>query len=496
MHKSIPLETPIELINIEPMSFSPLISKCQIKVCYVSDEPNRNGSVITKEVASEMAPSLRGSPIVGYYNADKEDFEEHNRLLEIKGGKIKVLEITRPYGFIDLNADVWFQKFMDDDEVEREYLVTEGYLWTGQYPEANKVIEDGSPQSMELDNDHTKGFWTSLDKTSNKFFIINETIISKLCILGEDVEPCFEGANITSAQFSLDEDYKNTLFTFMKNIQEILSEGGKKKMYNLYNVEIGSTLWNLVYEYLIEKYPDEKYPYISAYNLEGIYEADNGKFFVCYKKTAPNVFMRFNFSYSEEDFSVEEPVECDKEFVPRETPQFDPEAVRLFVENYQLEKGKKEQSGLNKTEETIVEPEKIEYNLDEIPEFQEALERIEVLQNEATVKDSRIEALESELNTLKEFKLDVERKQKKELIDSFYMLSDEYKQDVLTNIDTYSLEDIEAKLAVICLRNKISFSKNDVEVPVTVTYTIEDKTDTTPDWIKAVISTNKELNNF
>ena len=182
MHKSIPLETPIELINIEPMSFSPLISKCQIKVCYVSDEPNRNGSVITKEVASEMAPSLRGSPIVGYYNADKEDFEEHNRLLEIKGGKIKVLETTRPYGFIDLNADVWFQKFMDDDEVEREYLVTEGYLWTGQYPEANKVIEDGSPQSMELDNDHTKGFWTSLDKTSNKFFIINETIISKLCI--------------------------------------------------------------------------------------------------------------------------------------------------------------------------------------------------------------------------------------------------------------------------------------------------------------------------
>ena len=88
MHKSIPLETPIELINIEPMSFSPLISKCQIKVCYVSDEPNRNGSVITKEVASEMAPSLRGSPIVGYYNTDKEDFEEHNRLLEIKGGKI------------------------------------------------------------------------------------------------------------------------------------------------------------------------------------------------------------------------------------------------------------------------------------------------------------------------------------------------------------------------------------------------------------------------
>ena len=35
-----------------------------------------------------------------------------------------------------MNAKVWFEKFLDDDEVEREYVVTEGYLWTGQYEEA------------------------------------------------------------------------------------------------------------------------------------------------------------------------------------------------------------------------------------------------------------------------------------------------------------------------------------------------------------------------
>lgn len=67
MHESQPrLDLPCEMINVVPIN--PLISKCQIKVCYVGDEPNRNGSVITKEVAREMANSLPGSPIVGTYN--------------------------------------------------------------------------------------------------------------------------------------------------------------------------------------------------------------------------------------------------------------------------------------------------------------------------------------------------------------------------------------------------------------------------------------------
>ena len=69
MHTSVKLDTPIEFINITPLN--PLISKCQIKVCYVGDKPNRNRSVITKEVAKQMANSLPGCPIVGFYNEEK-----------------------------------------------------------------------------------------------------------------------------------------------------------------------------------------------------------------------------------------------------------------------------------------------------------------------------------------------------------------------------------------------------------------------------------------
>ena len=106
-HKSIRLESsPVEFINITP--YNPLISKCEIKVCYVSDKPNRNRSIITKEVATKMANSLPGCPIVGFYIEDDEDFEEHSREIKITNKEFKIIDKTKPYGFVDLNAKVWF----------------------------------------------------------------------------------------------------------------------------------------------------------------------------------------------------------------------------------------------------------------------------------------------------------------------------------------------------------------------------------------------------
>lgn len=52
MNISLKLNTPCELINVIP--YNPLISKCQIKVCYVGEKPNRNRSIITKETARRL----------------------------------------------------------------------------------------------------------------------------------------------------------------------------------------------------------------------------------------------------------------------------------------------------------------------------------------------------------------------------------------------------------------------------------------------------------
>lgn len=382
-HISIPLNSTCEFLEAAPIS--PSISKVQIKVCYVGDEPNRNGSIITKDAATEMAKSLPGCPIVGLFNADKGDFEEHSRKLTITNDSCTFEDLTKPYGFVSTDAKVWFQKFLDDG-VEHEYLCTEGYIWTEAYPESKRIIEQGNGQSMELGK-NIKGAWTADDNGSLEFFIINEALIEKLCILGEDVEPCFEGASITTSfSLSLDDNFKEQLFTMKKELNEILSkEGGETEMEN----------------------------------FQGEIEKEN-------------------------------------------TPI---------------------------SEEPIEEP-SMTYSLDEIPEYQELTEKYTQLQSD-------YDTLRQEVEGLRAFKVSTERTAKEDMIKSFYMLSDAEKQDCFDNIDKYSLDDIEAKLSVICVRNKVNFhleEEEHKEEPMVYQLGDNDDGDSAPAWIKAVRNTAKEMN--
>src|SRR5574344_3061278 len=146
--------------------------------------------------------------------------------------------------------------------------MTEGYLWTGQYPECKRIIEQGNNHSMELDEGTLDGTWTKDNNGKPQFFIINEAIISKLCILGEECEPCFEGSQITKFSLTFDEDFKQKLFSMMNDLKELIKEGGTK-VFSRYAVEIGDNLWNSLWNYTLEKYPDADNIYRSVYAIEG-----------------------------------------------------------------------------------------------------------------------------------------------------------------------------------------------------------------------------------
>ena len=448
MHKSIKLNTPCEFINITPLN--PLISKCQIKVCYVGEDANRNGSIITKEVATEMANSLPGSPIVGFYNEAKEDFEGHNRIIEIAGGELKFKDTTRPYGFVDLGAKAWFQKFLDDDAFEREYLMTEGYLWTGQYPECQRIIDNGNNQSMELDEETLKASWSKDINGDRQFFIINEAVISKLCILGEDTEPCFEGASISQVQFSFEEDFKSQLFSMMNELKDLIKGGTDNVIAEENKTEvIEETATSETEVEQVEETANETEVVIEE-NAESISDEETD-------------FAKKDEEEDADDKDEEVCPECGK---PVDECECDKEDDKEEKKNYSLE---------------------------EIPEYVELSEKYESL---ATSYSN----LETEVNALREFKASVEKKEKEAMISSFYMLSDEDKKDVMDNIDTYSLEDIEAKLSIICVRNKVSFAleeEEDTKKEETVElYNVNNgelEDDNTPAWVKAAISTAKSM---
>ena len=236
MHRSIATIDAPEFINLQPLDINPMMSKCEIKVLYIGE--NRNYSYITKEVATEMAKTLRGAPIVGYYKEDKEDFADHGDRVIFDDEGIKFECMTKPYGFVSPDSEIWFQKFEDTDDfgntVEREYLMATGYLWTGQYEEVQSVIDNGKNQSMELDESTMEGHWSTNQATGIDYFIIDDAMFSKLCILGDDVEPCFEGARITKPQVStsfskVDDTFKKTLFNMMQELKFAL-KGGQSNM--------------------------------------------------------------------------------------------------------------------------------------------------------------------------------------------------------------------------------------------------------------------------
>ena len=511
MHTSVKLDTPVEFINITPLN--PLISKCQIKVCYVGDEPNRNRSVITKEVAKQMANSLPGCPIVGFYNEEKGDFEEHNRIIDISNGKFEIKDTTRPYGFVDLGAKVWFQKFLDDGMNEREYMMTEGWLWTGQYPECQRILKNGNNQSMELDEDTINAHWSKDGNGEPKFFIINEAIISKLCTLGESNEPCFEGASIGTPviQFAFADGFKEQVFSMMNELKELLNKGGEK-VFTRYAVEIGDALWTALYSHVE-----------GTYGIESVCE-DEGQVFAVLTD-ADNKYYRLDFSVAE-DGSVAFAAEATllEEYTPAEEPQFSAEAVAEYAkskkkdeEEEEKEEPKKDDEGSKDDEEKCPKcgkpksececedeeedddkkkGKKEKYNLDEIQEYVELSANYSALETNYANAQARITELENELADLVAFKKSIEKAEKEKMIESFYMLSDEDKSDVKTNIDTYSLDDIEAKLSILCVRNKVSFNldddKNDGSNP-TVFSLDGGMSDEAPAWVKALRSVASEM---
>ena len=425
-----------EFIDVQP--YNPLISQCTIKVLYLGK--NRNGSFIDKNTAIQMANSLPGTPIVGAWRKDIEDFGDHGHVITIEDGEVKFACKTVPYGFVAPDARVWFQKFTDTDdfgnETEREYMMTTGYLWTGQFEEAKKVVEEGQAQSMELDEEHLDGHWANDAKSGMNFFIINDAVFSKLCILGDDVEPCFEGAAITGgvdSNYAESTEFAHTLYTMIKQLQDIIGakEGGKN---------------------MPEK-PEE----LEAAEVATEFVAGSGKNEEPQKETKDSEAKKDEETPSEKaepatDHAVKDEKQEEEQVAEEEKKKEQTEA-------------KKRECALEDEEKKDEAPEQEEKE-EKKPETEHSVEEKPAAEVETSVAstfalEQENEKLRAELESLRQFKLSIEREQKDALIAKYHMLSDEDKADVVAHKDEYTLEQIDEKLALIYVRKNVDFSTVD-----------------------------------
>lgn len=471
MHQSIATIDSPEFINLQPLEINPLMSSCEIKVLYLGE--NRNHSYITKDVATEMAKTLRGAPIVGYYKEEKDDFADHGERMIFDDEGIKFECLTRPYGFVAPDAKVWFQKFDDIDEfgntITREYLMTTGYLWTGQYEECKSVVEGGKPQSMELDEESLEGHWSTNSKTGMDFFIINDAIFSKLCILGEDVEPCFEGSSITAPEVSktftkMDDNFKKTLYAMMQDLKFAL-EGGQKMIIDEAETKVTEPE---VVETEAETTAEE-----TSIKTEATVEEETT---LETEESSENKDTGDQSVLAENDNSIE-----------------DQSSQENFTkaDDKDEEEESKDAKDSEKDSESEEDDEDKEYKCGESDKKEKSYS---LLETELAETKAAYADLEQKYQVLVEFKKQIDNEKKDALINSFYMLSDEDKADVIENKSNYSLDEIESKLSVICVRKRVNFdledtSKKEEVVENVTTYNMNDVEPTTPAWIAAIKNT-------
>ena len=103
-------------------------------------------------------------------------------------------------------------------------------------------------------------------------------------------------------------------------------------------------------------------------------------------------------------------------------------------------------------------------------------------------------ALQTQYQELLSFKTEIENQKKDALISEFYMLADEDKADIIANKEKYTLDEIKAKLSVICFDKKINFSAVSEEPAINkeekaesiLTYSFAPETGSLPDWVRMV----------
>ena len=160
--------------------FNDTISRGRCRIFYKYD--NRNGTYITDEFAEKLIASLPYTPIKGIHDGD--DYTDHGT--SRSEGRI--------YGVVPANPHVSWEKHLDPDGKEREYVCCDVLYYTALYSEAGEI--DGKSQSMELYRKTLKGAWQYVG--GKKYYVFSEGSFLGLQALGDDVEPCFEGAGFFS----------------------------------------------------------------------------------------------------------------------------------------------------------------------------------------------------------------------------------------------------------------------------------------------------------
>lgn len=397
-----------------------VLSKARCRIFYKYE--NRNGTYITDEFAEKLISSLPYVPVKGIY--DTEDFTDHGE--ERNEGRI--------YGIVPENPNFAWEKHLDEDGVEREYACADVLIFTALYKEANEIV--GKAQSMELYEPAIEYHFSIIK--GQKYIVFDNGCFLGLQALGDQVEPCFEGASFYTLQKSIED----TIF----KIKE-LSKGGQSEMpkinFKLSDSQKHDALWTLLNENYTEEggwvvdysICDIFDDYAMAYNYsEGIYER------IYYVKND-----------DEDSITIAQKKKCYVIDVTEEEKSAVDTLRKLNGDTYELVN-----ENLVNAEQNAIEIQNYGLKIEELnntiatlnTEASEVNEKFDALNANYTAAQSTIDSLTTEVTDLRNYKYSIEMQQKEAVITEYAgKLSEEVLDTYREKLGEYTVLNLDKDLA-------------------------------------------------
>lgn len=418
--------------------YNEVISKGRCRTFYKYG--NRNGTYITDEFADILLSSIPYAPVKGIYDNFDEDYTDH-------GTK---RSLGRIYGIVPENPNLAWEKHVDEDGVERVYACVDVLIFTGLYEEAKQIV--GKSQSMELYDKSIEGEWQFID--GKKYYVFKKGCFLGLQILGDDVEPCFEGASF----FSLLTPLKELLDGYNQYKTNYQHKGGYEEMPKLNFKLSDNDKFEAIWSLLNPNYSEEG-GWVIEYGICDIYDE-----YAVVRNYGEGIFERVYYTKddSTDSITLGEKVRCyivdvtQEEKTALDTLQkLNGGTYEKIDENYSI---------------TSEQNSEYERKIGELNDSISTLttERDEALESYNTA-NTNLESIQKEYNQLKEenesltsFKVGVEKAEKQEIINSYSnKLSADIIEKYSSSIDNYTAVDLKKELAYELVENNPTiFVKN------------------------------------
>ena len=419
--------------------YSDTISKGRCRIFY--KYANRNGTYITDEFAEKLLSTIPYTPVKGIYDDFDEDYTDH-------GNK---RSLGRIYGIVPENPNLQWEKHLDEDGIEREYACVDVLIFTALYEEAGEIF--GKAQSMEIYEPSIKGSWKIIN--GRRMFEYTEGSFLGLQVLGEDVEPCFEGAAFFSLYSSL-KQLVDEIKEYTLKLPEI-NTGGQSQMFEKLNFKLSDSekhnaIWNL-----INPNYNEEGGWTIEYAICDIYD----DYALAYNYAEAS-YERIYYTKNDETNEVSI-IERKKVFIIDVT-ESEMNALNTIrtLNGDTYEKADEVYSQASKVSE--LEEQNSTY-AQKIEELNENISTLETEKGNFTTQleeaNNTIASLNEEIDSLNTYKANIELKEKEEVISSYTeLLSEEILASYKEKISEFTAIDLDKELAYELKKNNVSvFSK-------------------------------------